>query len=74
MDKRTRCFGNKDPLMAEYHDTEWGVPLHDDNAHVGKEPDIGVPVDEFIKKLDDRQQVPDQHKTQEQSRIESCKI
>src|SRR5438477_10623394 len=19
-----------DPLMAEYHDTEWGVPLHDD--------------------------------------------
>jgi DNA-3-methyladenine glycosylase I len=20
-----------DPLMVEYHDTEWGVPLHDDN-------------------------------------------
>jgi DNA-3-methyladenine glycosylase I len=30
MDKSTRCFGNKDPLMAEYHDKEWGVPLHDD--------------------------------------------
>lgn len=30
MDKNSRCFGNKDPIMAEYHDTEWGVPLHDD--------------------------------------------
>ena len=30
MDKTLRCFGNKDPLMAEYHDKEWGVPLHDD--------------------------------------------
>ncbi|MBD3172359.1 DNA-3-methyladenine glycosylase I [Candidatus Bathyarchaeota archaeon] len=30
MDKSTRCFGNNDPLMAEYHDDEWGVPLHDD--------------------------------------------
>lgn len=35
MDKSTRCFGNKDPLMAEYHDTEWGVPLHDDNELYG---------------------------------------
>jgi DNA-3-methyladenine glycosylase I len=23
------CLGNE--LMVEYHDTEWGVPLHDDN-------------------------------------------
>jgi DNA-3-methyladenine glycosylase I len=22
---------NKNPLMIEYHDREWGVPLHDDN-------------------------------------------
>jgi DNA-3-methyladenine glycosylase I len=22
---------NKNPLMIEYHDKEWGVPLHDDN-------------------------------------------
>ena len=35
MDKSTRCFGNKDPLMAEYHDTEWGVPLHDDKELFG---------------------------------------
>ncbi|MCB2172876.1 DNA-3-methyladenine glycosylase I [archaeon] len=35
MNKDTRCFGNKDPLMAEYHDTEWGVPLHDDNELYG---------------------------------------
>lgn len=30
-DKKTRCpwcLGH--PLMIEYHDTEWGVPLHDD--------------------------------------------
>src|SRR5215831_16256478 len=26
-----RCGWAKDPLLIEYHDTEWGVPLHDDN-------------------------------------------
>lgn len=35
MDKSTRCFGNKDPLMATYHDTEWGVPEHDDRELFG---------------------------------------
>jgi len=26
-----RCdWGNKDSLLIEYHDTEWGVPMHDD--------------------------------------------
>jgi DNA-3-methyladenine glycosylase I len=25
-----RCRWAQSPLMAEYHDTEWGVPLHDD--------------------------------------------
>src|SRR5690349_10663112 len=26
-----RCpWSGSDPLMIEYHDTEWGVPLHDD--------------------------------------------
>lgn len=25
-----RCFGDGDPLMAAYHDDEWGVPVHDD--------------------------------------------
>ncbi|MFH1180597.1 MAG: DNA-3-methyladenine glycosylase I [Candidatus Bathyarchaeota archaeon] len=35
MDKSTRCFGNKDPVMAEYHDEEWGVPLHTDNELFG---------------------------------------
>lgn len=28
---KTRCdWANGDPLYIEYHDTEWGVPLHDD--------------------------------------------
>ena len=27
---RSRCWGDGDPLMAAYHDTEWGLPLHDD--------------------------------------------
>jgi DNA-3-methyladenine glycosylase I len=28
---KTRCFWcGDDPLMIEYHDTEWGVPVHDD--------------------------------------------
>ena len=26
----TRCWGDGDPLMTAYHDTEWGVPLFDD--------------------------------------------
>lgn len=32
VDGRKRCFGNKpgQDLYAHYHDTEWGVPLHDD--------------------------------------------
>ncbi len=25
-----RCFGEGKPLYAEYHDFEWGVPVHDD--------------------------------------------
>src|SRR5437660_10155030 len=26
-----RCaWSNADPLMLDYHDTEWGVPLHND--------------------------------------------
>lgn len=28
-----RCGWAQDPLMAEYHDEEWGVPVHDDNLH-----------------------------------------
>ena len=33
-DGKKRCFGNKpgQEVYAEYHDTEWGVPLHDDRA------------------------------------------
>ena len=27
-----RCAWARDPLMIEYHDREWGVPLHDDRA------------------------------------------
>lgn len=26
-----RCWGDDDPLMAEYHDHEWGTPVHDDH-------------------------------------------
>jgi DNA-3-methyladenine glycosylase I len=25
-----RCFGSRSELYARYHDTEWGVPVHDD--------------------------------------------
>lgn len=30
-----RCFGNGEnqQLLAQYHDQEWGVPVHDDNKH-----------------------------------------
>ena len=31
----TRCSwaGTSNPLMLEYHDREWGVPVHDDRRH-----------------------------------------
>lgn len=30
--ERQRCFGDDDPIMADYHDQEWGVPVHDDRG------------------------------------------
>jgi len=31
---RVRCpWPGDDPLMIDYHDREWGVPLHDDRTH-----------------------------------------
>ncbi len=34
MKKIIRCaWPSDDPLMIEYHDTEWGVPVHDDAKH-----------------------------------------
>ena len=30
MDNKKRCFGSNNQLYAQYHDTQWGVPVHDD--------------------------------------------
>jgi DNA-3-methyladenine glycosylase I len=30
MSEQFRCFGSHSPLYAEYHDREWGRPVHDD--------------------------------------------
>lgn len=32
---KTRCgwVNPKDPMMVDYHDHEWGVPVHDDRRH-----------------------------------------
>ncbi len=27
---KQRCWGDSDEKMRDYHDTEWGIPLHDD--------------------------------------------
>ena len=27
-----RCFGSGEPLMGDYHDAEWGTPIHDDRV------------------------------------------
>jgi DNA-3-methyladenine glycosylase I len=32
-EKITRCSWARSPLMIEYHDREWGVPVHDDRVH-----------------------------------------
>src|SRR5437016_7096200 len=31
--KRRGWVGENNPLMLEYHDREWGVPVHDDRKH-----------------------------------------
>jgi DNA-3-methyladenine glycosylase I len=31
--KRCAWVGESNPLMLEYHDREWGVPVHDDDKH-----------------------------------------
>lgn len=31
--KRCSWVGVDDPLMLQYHDREWGVPVHDDRKH-----------------------------------------
>jgi DNA-3-methyladenine glycosylase I len=37
MTERRRCdWADKNPLLAEYHDQEWGVPVHDDQAWFAK--------------------------------------
>ena len=34
VDARLRCpWGKGDLLLLAYHDTEWGVPIHDDRRH-----------------------------------------
>ncbi len=30
--ERIRCWKTENPLYIAYHDTEWGVPVHDDRA------------------------------------------
>ena len=30
IDDKPRCFGSQNALYAAYHDTEWGVPVHED--------------------------------------------
>src|SRR5271167_5190809 len=30
--RRPRCFGEGDPLMASYHDEEWGFPVLDERG------------------------------------------
>lgn len=30
---RQRCWGDEDPIMAAYHDDEWGTPVYDDLVH-----------------------------------------
>jgi DNA-3-methyladenine glycosylase I len=32
-DGRTRCPWGHGPWLGPYHDTEWGVPVHDDRRH-----------------------------------------
>ena len=27
---KCRCYGEGDPILADYHDNEWGIPVHND--------------------------------------------
>src|SRR5260370_28386522 len=33
LDKRCSWVNVDDPLLLEYHDREWGVPVHSDSKH-----------------------------------------
>ena len=33
VDQRCSCVNVNDPLLLEYHDREWGVPVHSDPKH-----------------------------------------
>ena len=33
-EKRCSWVNMNDPLLVEYHDHEWGVPVHGDNQHL----------------------------------------
>src|SRR5581483_11349513 len=33
MSEPVRCAWAEKPAMWDYHDTEWGVPVHDDRTH-----------------------------------------
>ena len=39
--KRCAWVSMNDPLMLEYHDREWGVPVHDDRTHFENSVDRG---------------------------------
>ena len=36
MPQLERCFGTGDPLMEQYHDEEWGVPVYEDQQLLEK--------------------------------------
>jgi len=74
-----RCgWAGADPLMIEYHDREWGVPLHDDRGLfeflILEGAQAGLSWSTILKKRDAYRQAFDKFDPREVARYEESKI
>ncbi len=76
---KSRCrWATTDPLYIKYHDTEWGVPLHDDRMLfeflVLDGAQAGLSWLTILKKRDNYRVAFDDFDVQKIARYDSCKI
>lgn len=73
-----RCGWAKNPLAIEYHDTEWGVPRHDDTTLfeflVLEGAQAGLSWDTILKKRDRYRQVMDGFDPERVARYSAARI
>ncbi len=77
-DSITRCAWAKNPLAIEYHDHEWGVPVHDDRLHfefvVLEGAQAGLSWDTVLRKRDRYREVFDNFEPEKVVQYDNKKI